>query len=35
MLWRGDINNYILAITSIFIGGLYFIPRLNYNIFMG
>jgi hypothetical protein len=35
MLWRGDINNYILVITSIFIGGLCFIPQLNYNIFMG
>lgn len=35
ILWRCDINNYIFATTSIFIGVICFNPQLNYRIFAG
>lgn len=35
MLWRGDIANYGLAMGSMLIGGLSFVPELNKRVFLG
>jgi hypothetical protein len=35
MLWRGDVSNYGLAMASMVIGGVSFVPQLNKHIFMG
>ena len=35
MLWRGDIQNYALAMGSMLIGGISFVPQLNKHIFLG
>lgn len=35
MLWRGDLRNYSLAIGSMLVGGLSFVPELNKRAFGG
>jgi hypothetical protein len=35
MLWRGDIRNYSLAVGSMMMGGMSFVPQLNKRIFLG
>jgi len=35
MLWRGDFRNYIVAVASMAVGGVSFVPELNKRIFLG
>jgi hypothetical protein len=35
IIWRGDVYNYVLAISSIGVGGLCFIPCMNCRVFNG
>ena len=35
MLWRGDFQNYSIAVASMAIGGVSFVPELNKKLFLG
>jgi hypothetical protein len=35
MLWRGDFQNYFVAVASMAIGGVSFVPELNKKVFLG
>jgi hypothetical protein len=35
LLWRGDTTNFLVVFESIWIGGVFFIPFINYEFFGG